>query len=237
MFDSVGTLTIGALAVDPANGNVVWVGTGERAILRRVLRHGPLPVHRRRRDLPGPQRIGRRALQLSYIQSIACIPPTPDAAGQRRGLLPAGGTMTRAASTRAPTAARPGACWPAGQRRRLRPRPPERRLRGHERRRRVQVHQRRRYLGAGQPRLHGQRPPAAGHGAEQPQTLYALSSGSRLYRTTNCAGNWTHPNSQACEGQCTYNLTLDVHPTDPERSWWARSASPARRTAGPPSPP
>jgi len=45
-------------------------------------------------------------------------------------------------------------------------------------------------------------------------TLYALI-GSRLYRTTDGGANWTQTNAAACEGQCTYNLTLSVHPTDP----------------------
>lgn len=44
--------------------------------------------------------------------------------------------------------------------------------------------------------------------------LYALV-GSRLYRSDNGGGTWTQKNSSACEGQCTYNQTLAVHPTDP----------------------
>ena len=47
-----------------------------------------------------------------------------------------------------------------------------------------------------------------------PNTLYALI-GSRLYRTTDGAANWTQTNSAACEGQCGYNLTISVHPTNP----------------------
>lgn len=45
-------------------------------------------------------------------------------------------------------------------------------------------------------------------------TLYALL-GQRLYRTTDGGANWTQTNAGACEGQCSYNLTLAVHPTDP----------------------
>ncbi|MBL8296983.1 MAG: PKD domain-containing protein [Rhodanobacteraceae bacterium] len=45
-------------------------------------------------------------------------------------------------------------------------------------------------------------------------TLYALI-GQRLYRTTDGAANWTQTNTAACEGQCGYNLTVAVHPTDP----------------------
>ncbi|HVH33945.1 MAG TPA: PKD domain-containing protein [Tahibacter sp.] len=45
-------------------------------------------------------------------------------------------------------------------------------------------------------------------------TLYALQ-GARLYRTTDGGANWSQTNTAACEGQCTYNLTVSVHPTDP----------------------
>jgi photosystem II stability/assembly factor-like uncharacterized protein len=52
--------------------------------------------------------------------------------------------------------------------------------------------------------------------------LYALlgpSSGAtlKLYRSADAGGSWTLVNADACEGQCSYNLTLDVHPTDPDR--------------------
>lgn len=44
--------------------------------------------------------------------------------------------------------------------------------------------------------------------------LYALST-STLYRTDNGGTSWSTVNTSACDGQCWYNLTLDVHPTDP----------------------
>lgn len=52
--------------------------------------------------------------------------------------------------------------------------------------------------------------------------LYALigpSSGASLslYSTVDAGANWNLINANACEGQCWYNLTLDVHPTDPNR--------------------
>lgn len=45
-------------------------------------------------------------------------------------------------------------------------------------------------------------------------TLYALI-GQRLYRTSNGGTSWTQTNGASCEGQCGYNLTLAVHPTNP----------------------
>jgi photosystem II stability/assembly factor-like uncharacterized protein len=52
--------------------------------------------------------------------------------------------------------------------------------------------------------------------------LYALlgpASGAslKLYRTDNAGDSWEEVNDDACEGQCFYNITLDVHPTDPDR--------------------
>ena len=52
--------------------------------------------------------------------------------------------------------------------------------------------------------------------------LYALlgpASGAslKLYRSDNAGDDWEEVNGDACEGQCYYNITLDVHPTDPDR--------------------
>jgi photosystem II stability/assembly factor-like uncharacterized protein len=49
--------------------------------------------------------------------------------------------------------------------------------------------------------------------------LYVLtgrSAGSRLFRSDDSGATWTQRNSSLCEGQCTYNQTLAVHPTDPD---------------------
>jgi len=53
-------------------------------------------------------------------------------------------------------------------------------------------------------------------------TLYALvgpatGASLKLFRTDDAGDSWTEVNSDACEGQCYYNMTIDVHPTDPER--------------------
>ncbi|MFN4289484.1 MAG: PKD domain-containing protein [Permianibacter sp.] len=48
-----------------------------------------------------------------------------------------------------------------------------------------------------------------------PNILYALN-GANLYRTADGGASWQLRNSNACEGQCTYNLALAVHPTQPD---------------------
>lgn len=51
------------------------------------------------------------------------------------------------------------------------------------------------------------------------QTLYALINQSdnltHLYKTTTGGTSWAETNGGACEGQCSYDLCLAVHPTDP----------------------
>ena len=46
--------------------------------------------------------------------------------------------------------------------------------------------------------------------------LVALTN-STLYRSTDAGTTWATMNKSACDGQCTYNLAVDVHPTDPAR--------------------
>ncbi|MBI3711627.1 MAG: PKD domain-containing protein [Burkholderiales bacterium] len=48
------------------------------------------------------------------------------------------------------------------------------------------------------------------------QVMYVLN-GSKLFKTTNGGTSWTSVNTSACEGQCTYNQALAVHPTDPNK--------------------
>jgi hypothetical protein len=48
-----------------------------------------------------------------------------------------------------------------------------------------------------------------------PTVIYVLS-GSRLFRSDNAGSTWATVNTAACDGQCTYNLAVAVHPTDPK---------------------
>jgi PKD repeat protein len=45
------------------------------------------------------------------------------------------------------------------------------------------------------------------------QVLYVLQGG-QVYRSLNGAASWTLRTSSACEGQCSYNQAISVHPTD-----------------------
>ena len=51
--------------------------------------------------------------------------------------------------------------------------------------------------------------------ASNTNVLYALQSGS-LYRSADGGASWSLRSSTACEGQCSYNLAIDVHPTQPD---------------------
>ena len=44
--------------------------------------------------------------------------------------------------------------------------------------------------------------------------LYGLDSGSRLYRSSDAGASWNTLSTSACEGQCTYNLTISADPFD-----------------------
>lgn len=50
------------------------------------------------------------------------------------------------------------------------------------------------------------------------QILYALANknagGTGLYRSLDGGASWSERNTNACDGQCSYNLCLSVHPTN-----------------------
>jgi uncharacterized protein YjbI with pentapeptide repeats len=45
--------------------------------------------------------------------------------------------------------------------------------------------------------------------------IYALTN-TTLYRSDNGGSSWNTVSTSACDGQCTYNLSMDVHPTNPQ---------------------
>jgi hypothetical protein len=48
-----------------------------------------------------------------------------------------------------------------------------------------------------------------------PSVIYALTN-TNLYRSDNAGSTWASVSTSACDGQCTYNLSLGVHPTNPQ---------------------
>jgi PKD repeat protein len=48
-----------------------------------------------------------------------------------------------------------------------------------------------------------------------PSVIYALTN-TNLYRSDNAGSTWASVSTSACDGQCTYNLALGVHPTNPQ---------------------
>jgi PKD repeat protein len=48
-----------------------------------------------------------------------------------------------------------------------------------------------------------------------PSVIYALTN-TNLYRSDNAGSTWSSISTSACDGQCTYNLSLGVHPTNPQ---------------------
>jgi hypothetical protein len=222
IFDSIGTLTIGALAVGGKAGNVVWVGTGERQSSctsyfgQGLYRSGDGGVTFEARNGSGANE-----LQLSYIVSIAMHPSNSqtllvsgDAYCQPGGTRVAGGVWKTTDG---------GATWRrvlsgTGSDVIYEPGNPNvmyaamtndgvyKSTNGGET---WTLSSSGMVTGGGAGRLRLAMAPSS------VSTLYVLSSASRLYRSTNGAASWTQQNASACEGQCTYNLTVDVHPTSP----------------------
>lgn len=61
--------------------------------------------------------------------------------------------------------------------------------------------------------------------ASSPAVVYALAnvrfgapqqSATWIYKSVDGGTTWTRTQASACEGQCSYNLSLDVHPTNPD---------------------
>jgi PKD domain/Sortilin, neurotensin receptor 3, len=215
IFDTTGTLTIGSVAIDPANPTTVWVGTGEHG--NSCTGYQGMGVFRSTdAGATFQARNGGGTLQLSYIQSIAlhptdgqtvlvsgegfCSGATKQAGGVFRSTN-GGGTWTKVLTGSGsdvvidPT--NPALAYAA--------------VGGSV------------YKSTNGGSTWGSATTSPGGrvrlamAPSNAQTLYALSSGGGLYRTTNGAASWTTQNTSACEGQCTYNLTVDVHPTDPNR--------------------
>ncbi len=216
IFDQVGTLSVGAVALQPGNPSVVWVGTGERQT--SCTTYFGLGLFRSTdagATFQGRNGSGAAALALSYVNSIAVHPTNPDTLvvageafcatdGTRQGggvfkTTDGGATWVRVKSGTGsdvfydPTDPTVMYLAVSGQ-------------------------------GVFKSTDGGDTwTSSLSNGATRirlaiapsdPQSLYALTSSSQLIRTTNGGASWTQVNGAACEGQCTYDLVLDVDPAD-----------------------
>lgn len=228
IFDAVGTQTIGSLAIDPNNSDTLWVGTGEQR--QSCLSYFGMGLFRSTdggASFSAMNGSGGSALDLSWVTAVAvqpgdsnlvlaggpgfCIGGTSTGGGLYRStdggstwskvlngqandilfvpgspstVYAAMGTGTSDANAGVFRSTNGGATWTL--------------------------------LASGI--VSGT---AAGRirlamAPTNSQVLYALANRSGtttgLYRTTNGGTSWSLRNGNACEGQCTYNLTLSVSP-------------------------
>jgi PKD repeat protein len=219
VFDQVGTLPIGAVTLDPANSNAVWVGTGDKngGGCAGYFGQGVFLSEDAGATWNARNGAGATAMPLSIVNAVAVQPTNSNVilAGGA-GTCGATGGLTGAgvfrSTDRGLTWARvlsnnvediifvPGTSTVyAG----LIGTGVSRSTDGGATWSSVSTG-----LNASGSRMRLSMAPSNSN------TLYALV-GSRLYRTTDGGTSWTQTNGAACEGQCTYNLTLAVHPTDP----------------------
>ncbi len=229
IFDSVGTQTIGSLAIDPNNSNTLWVGTGEQR--QSCASYFGLGLFRSTdggatfTDRNGS---GGTALNLSYVTAVAVQPGNSNVVLAGGAGFCSGGVLTGGGLYRSTDG---GATWSnvaSGQINDILfdPGTPN------------TV-----YAAAGS----GTSSTVSGvfkstnGGASWTQLTSGILSGTSagrtrlamaptnsailyalenrngtttgLYRSLDSGATWSLRNSNACDGQCTYNLTLDVHPT------------------------
>ncbi len=236
IFDTVGTLTVGAVAIDGSNANTVWVGTGEQGqSCTSYFGQGLFRSTDAGATFAARNGSGSSALALSHVYSIA-IHPTNSQTLLVGGAGPCQSDGTRLSGGVFRTTDG-GATWTrvltgTGSDVVYNPSNPS------------VVYAAMNSSGVYKSTDGGATWVSASSGLSSSpgrlrltmapsnsQVLYALSSNSTLYRTTNGATSWTAMNTSACEGQCTYNLTVDVHPTD-SNTILVGTIRPARSTNG-----
>ncbi|HET8646296.1 MAG TPA: hypothetical protein VFO85_12450 [Vicinamibacteria bacterium] len=221
LFDDIGTLSVGTVVLDPGNPEVVWAGTGERQ--SSCANYFGLGLYRS--DDGGATFEARNGaapntLDLSFIVSIAVQPGSPQT------LLVSGDAFCLPDGTRVPggvfRTTNGGTSWTrvlAGTGSDVIYDPNNAQvayatMSGDAVYKSFDGGATWGQYSAGVPIIPSPRMRLVMSRSDS-QVLYLLTSGSRLYRTNNGGTNWVLVNSGACEGQCTYNLCLDVHPTDP----------------------
>lgn len=222
IFDEGGTMTMGAVALQESDPNVVWVGTGERqSSCASYMGMGVFRSTDGGATFQARNGGGTTALELSWVDSIAIHPTSPDtvlAAGE--GFCLPDGTRVGGGIFKTTDG---GLSW--------------RRVKSgagsdvlYDTANPSTVYATVNSEGVYKSGDGGETWALANGGVIAPSAymriamaptdhavLYVVGSNSQLYRTANGATSWTNVNSTACEGQCTYNLTIDVSPTNPDQ--------------------
>jgi hypothetical protein len=229
IFDDVGTQTIGAITIDPASPNTVWVGTGEQG--QNCWSYFGMGLFRSTdggaffEEVNGS---GESTIDLSYITSIVLLPGDSQVVlvggetycddgnwiyGGLYRSSDGGGTWAEVLSGAVTDmVVSPGETdvivaavgrWSQSSN-------------GIYRSADGGLSWSHVTAGLPAPSSVGRSRLAAAPG--DPLVLYTLmneSGGVGLYHSGDRGENWTRRNSDACDGQCSYNLCLAVHPTNP----------------------
>ncbi len=232
LFDQVGTQSIGSVFIEPGNPNNVWVGTGEQG--QSCTSYFGLGLFKSTdggASFVPMNGTGVNTLDLSYVSAILVHPTNPNivlAGGH--AYCTAAGTYYSGALYRSSDG---GANWtlsingPVGDLL-IDPTTPNTM-----------------YVGIGRASSAGDgiyktinaganwtrlETPPLPFGAStrrmrlamaqsNSQILYALINQSdnltHLYKSIDGGASWAQTNGNACEGQCSYNLSLAIHPTNP----------------------
>jgi hypothetical protein len=228
LFDDVGTQTIGAITIDPASPETVWVGTGEQG--QSCWSYFGMGLFRSTDGGATFEEVngsGNSALDLSYISAIVLLPGDPQvilASGEsfcNDGNWLYGGLFRSTDGGAAWTKVLAGAITDMV----VSPGEPNVIFAAVGRWSHIDngVYQST-DRGVTWNRITSGPPSGSDMGRSRlavapgdGRILYALmneSGGVGLYRSTDRGMNWTRRNSDACDGQCWYNLCLAVHPTD-----------------------
>lgn len=230
IFDDIGTLTIGCVVLDPQDPQTVWVGTGEqRQSCTSYFGLGLFKSGDAGASFVEMNGSGSSTLDLSYVAAVA-IHPTNDqivlAGGHgwcNQGVYEYGGlfrstdrgqtwtkVLTGSVNDIIADPAHPGTFYVASGRWGLSTDGIYKSTDGFATWNRLENGI---AYGSQIGRCRLTQSPS------NSLVLYALmnmsGSGTRIYKTADGGASWTLQNTSACEGQCDYNLCIDVHPTNP----------------------